>query len=274
MGTMILFIATGPPVHQTDRIDPQALSQMSHLDRARAMALHALQRAEATFGADSIEAAHALSSLGAVLEQRAESSLALAQYLRAFAIQRAKWGTAHPEVARTCSNIGVLYGNTGQREKSEEFLRLAHAYHEEQSLPAGNAEVNVPKVDITSAQSGPETAPHGNHRIFTCKQSAALRKALTAGSDGYTDLQLLELVGLPVALAFVDAMPVQTRVLVLVGPGRNGRVGLVAARHLAFLGRQVTSGRVVRRGLRVTLRADKKPGNTRYSVDLSGSVGY
>ncbi len=52
------------------------------------MALDALQRAEATFGADSIETARALSSLGAVLEQRAEPSQALTQYLRALEIQR------------------------------------------------------------------------------------------------------------------------------------------------------------------------------------------
>ena len=52
---------------------------------------------------------------------------------------------------------------------------------------------------------------------------------------GFSVDQLMELAGLSVASALVDAYPKSKRVLIVAGPGNNGGDGLVAARHL-YLG--------------------------------------
>ena len=62
--------------------------------------------------------------------------------------------------------------------------------------------------------------------------------------DGFKLEQLMELAGLSVATAFVEAFPTSdetpTRVVVVCGPGNNGGDGLVAARHLHHFGYPVT----------------------------------
>lgn len=52
----------------------------------------------------------------------------------------------------------------------------------------------------------------------------------------YSVDQLMELAGLSVACAIVDAYPNASRVVVYCGPGNNGGDGLVCARHLKLFG--------------------------------------
>eukprot|EP00922_Rhytidocystis_sp_ex-Travisia-forbesii_P030333 GHVS01044791.1.p1 GENE.GHVS01044791.1~~GHVS01044791.1.p1 ORF type:complete len:259 (-),score=37.81 GHVS01044791.1:128-808(-) len=63
-----------------------------------------------------------------------------------------------------------------------------------------------------------------------------LDEELMGESVGYSVDQLMELAGLSVAQAVVDAFPALRKVLILVGPGNNGGDGLVAARHLSHFG--------------------------------------
>lgn len=55
-------------------------------------------------------------------------------------------------------------------------------------------------------------------------------------TPGFSVDQLMELAGLSVASALVDAYPKSKRVLIVAGPGNNGGDGLVAARHLYHFG--------------------------------------
>ena len=55
-------------------------------------------------------------------------------------------------------------------------------------------------------------------------------------TPGFSVDQLMELAGLSVACAVVDAYPKATSVLIVAGPGNNGGDGLVAARHLNHFG--------------------------------------
>ncbi|CAK9033674.1 unnamed protein product [Durusdinium trenchii] len=55
-------------------------------------------------------------------------------------------------------------------------------------------------------------------------------------TPGFSVDQLMELAGLSVASAVVEAYPDLRRVLILCGPGNNGGDGLVAARHLYHFG--------------------------------------
>mmetsp|Transcript_27001 Transcript_27001/g.83979 ORF Transcript_27001/g.83979 Transcript_27001/m.83979 type:complete len:261 (+) Transcript_27001:186-968(+) len=55
-------------------------------------------------------------------------------------------------------------------------------------------------------------------------------------TPGFSVDQLMELAGLSVACAVVDAYPAATSCLVVAGPGNNGGDGLVAARHLVHFG--------------------------------------
>lgn len=64
------------------------------------------------------------------------------------------------------------------------------------------------------------------------------------GPLGFSVDQLMELAGLSVASSLAAEYPQAThaRVLVIAGPGNNGGDGLVAARHLAHFGYDVTVG--------------------------------
>jgi NAD(P)H-hydrate epimerase len=57
-------------------------------------------------------------------------------------------------------------------------------------------------------------------------------------SQGYTIEQLMELSGLAVAQCVYNCMSNKNKILVCVGPGNNGGDALVAARHLAYFGKQ------------------------------------
>ena len=61
-------------------------------------------------------------------------------------------------------------------------------------------------------------------------------RARRARRAGFSVDQLMELAGLSVACAVVDAYPAATSCLVVAGPGNNGGDGLVAARHLVHFG--------------------------------------
>ena len=74
---------------------------------------------------------------------------------------------------------------------------------------------------------------------LTQDEATALDKELMR-QPGFTIDQLMELAGLSVASAVVDAFPPPAHtVLVVVGPGNNGGDGLVAARHLYQFGYKV-----------------------------------
>ena len=71
--------------------------------------------------------------------------------------------------------------------------------------------------------------------------AAALDRDLMSASDGAYSLdQLMELAGLSVATAFDKVYDKSQHVLVFCGPGNNGGDGMVAARHLALWGYDVT----------------------------------
>ena len=105
-------------------------------------------------------------------------------------------------------------------------------------------------LSSTAAARGDEKTPSDGvilHRGVTLlgqEAAAALDVDLMQEPDGFKLEQLMELAGLSVATAFVEAFPTSdetpTRVVVVCGPGNNGGDGLVAARHLHHFGYPVT----------------------------------
>lgn len=76
-------------------------------------------------------------------------------------------------------------------------------------------------------------------KVFTVEEMVAAEKAADAAGVSYD--QMMETAGQSVAEAIRRRYPVSDRpILILVGPGNNGGDGLVAGRHLAQLGAEVT----------------------------------
>eukprot|EP00474_Spongospora_subterranea_P000952 CRZ01410.1 hypothetical protein [Spongospora subterranea] len=71
--------------------------------------------------------------------------------------------------------------------------------------------------------------------FLTAAEAAALDNDLMSVHAFSLD-QLMELAGLSVASAALDAQPGLRRPLIICGPGNNGGDGLVAARHLSHFG--------------------------------------
>jgi len=73
-------------------------------------------------------------------------------------------------------------------------------------------------------------------------ESQRLDERLMSDECGFTLSQLMELAGLSVAEGVHKLYPMTSypRILVLCGPGNNGGDGLVAARHLASFGYNVS----------------------------------
>lgn len=78
-------------------------------------------------------------------------------------------------------------------------------------------------------------APHPSVSLLGQEAAIALDVDLME-TPGFSLDQLMELAGLSVACALVDAFPDAASVLVVAGPGNNGGDGLVAARHLSHFG--------------------------------------
>lgn len=92
---------------------------------------------------------------------------------------------------------------------------------------------------LSSLTMQPPTTPKVGLPFLRAKEAARLDALLMSDAVGYTLDQLMELAGQAVAHG-THALYPQGRVCVAVGPGNNGGDGLVAARHLRLLGRDVT----------------------------------
>lgn len=76
-------------------------------------------------------------------------------------------------------------------------------------------------------------------KVFSVAEMVAAEKAADAAGNSYA--QMMERAGRGVAQAIMQRYDVRgTQILVLVGPGNNGGDGLVAGRHLAQAGAEVT----------------------------------
>lgn len=74
--------------------------------------------------------------------------------------------------------------------------------------------------------------------FMDAESSAALDRRLMSGEIGYKLEQLMELAGQACAHG-IDSLYPAGAIVIAVGPGNNGGDGLVAARHLAMMGRDV-----------------------------------
>lgn len=109
---------------------------------------------------------------------------------------------------------------------------------------------------------------------------------LMGAEQGFSTDQLMELAGLSVAEAVVDAWAGEKqKVLVVCGPGNNGGDGLVAARHLFHMGYDVTVlypkrkdldlyNRLVRQLQQLEVRFVDTPYGQEYDILVDAIFGY
>ena len=76
-------------------------------------------------------------------------------------------------------------------------------------------------------------------KYISAKEAAELDEYLMSDASGFSIDQLMELAGLSVASA-LQRLTGPCKVLIICGPGNNGGDGLVAARHLALFGYNVS----------------------------------
>jgi eukaryotic-like serine/threonine-protein kinase len=106
------------------------LKDKGELERARVALSRAIEMKEKARGADPIDLAGTLNSLGTLLQDMGEYQESAAQYERALALFEQAYGPEHPHVAQVLNNLSDTLRLSGRHEESMSLLERALAIRE------------------------------------------------------------------------------------------------------------------------------------------------